>query len=92
MFDEILQEIIINPEDHELNLRQFRVVGGVYFIEIFYQPPQPSGSVLRDITFTTRNILFLIFHKLFVKYKFFSAVAGGFDAGALHLQQVKAIF
>lgn len=53
----------VRVEEHELNLRQYRIVGGVYFIELFNQPPQPVTTVLRGIRFTTSKLYFPLMAK-----------------------------
>lgn len=45
---------IVKPkiESGELNLRKYVILSGVYHLELFYQPSQPQGLVLFEITIT----------------------------------------
>lgn len=49
-------------EPGEINLRKYVILSGVYHLELFYQPAQPQGLVLFEMTitacktFTTKQI------------------------------------
>lgn len=38
------------------NLRKYSIIGGVYHIDLFYQPPQPQEYVTKDIKFATFSL------------------------------------
>lgn len=39
-----------------LNLRNYNIIGGVYHIDLFYQPPQPQEYVTLNIKFATYSL------------------------------------
>lgn len=41
-------------EKTEINLRKYKIVGGVIHIDLIYQPPQPK-DMGRDVMLTTRE-------------------------------------
>lgn len=36
-----------------LNMREYVILGGVFSLDLYYQPPQPQSMVTYDLTFTT---------------------------------------
>lgn len=44
-FFKIREKFILDEEEGVLNLRKFIIIGGTYFLNLFYQPPQPQSLV-----------------------------------------------
>ena len=44
-------------EKTEINLRKYAILGGIYHIDLVYQPPQPK-DMRRNIFLTTRRFDF----------------------------------
>lgn len=38
---------------YDVNIREYMALGGIYCIELFYEPPQPTEMVLSDINITS---------------------------------------
>lgn len=58
-FEDFLDYIktFIQPSPPDiLNLRKYSIIGGVYHIDLFYQPPQPQEYVSMDIKFATFSL------------------------------------
>lgn len=47
----------ITVPDHVVNLRKFSVLGGVFCLNLVYQPPQPQYFVTMDLQMTKRKSL-----------------------------------
>ncbi|KAK2583902.1 hypothetical protein KPH14_001173 [Odynerus spinipes] len=52
---EVRKLLFTRCEKTEVNLRKYRILGGVYNIDLVYQPPQPK-DMRRDILLTTLQI------------------------------------
>lgn len=51
---ELRKLLFTKCEKTEVNLRKYKILGGVYHIDLLYQPPQPK-DMRREIFLTTRN-------------------------------------
>lgn len=57
---ELREALFTRCEKTEINLRKYVILGGIYHIDLIYQPPQPK-DMRRDIFLTTCEInLFII--------------------------------
>ncbi|GLV37041.1 uncharacterized protein CBL_02127 [Carabus blaptoides fortunei] len=50
------EQLFTQVTANEVNLRRYRIIGGVYYLSLIYQPPQPSTLVLQDITLSTLHL------------------------------------
>ncbi|XP_051167349.1 dynein axonemal intermediate chain 7-like isoform X2 [Leptopilina boulardi] len=53
--EELRQALFTRCEKTEINLRKYVILGGIYHIDLLYQPPQPK-DMRRDIFLTTLQI------------------------------------
>ncbi|XP_023310803.1 protein CASC1-like [Anoplophora glabripennis] len=52
LYSETKQHLTITVPDHVINLRRFSVLGGVFCLNLVYQPPQPQQFVTMDLEMT----------------------------------------
>lgn len=45
-------------EKTEVNLRKYRILGGIFRVDILYQPPQPK-DLGKDTYLTTREFMYM---------------------------------
>lgn len=51
-FLEMRQNLLTIVEEGEVNLRKYKILGGIYFLDLFYQPSQPQDLVSYEMTVT----------------------------------------
>ncbi|XP_044763587.1 dynein axonemal intermediate chain 7-like [Coccinella septempunctata] len=50
---EMRQHLPYVPEEHEVNLRKYIILGGLHMLNLFYQPPQPQHLVTMVLSVST---------------------------------------
>ncbi|KAI4454788.1 lung adenoma susceptibility 1-related [Holotrichia oblita] len=56
LYKKIRRKLCIEVSDKIVNLRKYLIIGGIYCIDLFYQPPQPHDQVAFDIRITSLQI------------------------------------
>lgn len=59
MYMETRNNLRTTVEEHVLNLREYIVLGGIFYLNMFYQPPQPQGIVSYDMSISRCKLHFL---------------------------------
>ncbi|KAF2897504.1 hypothetical protein ILUMI_08660, partial [Ignelater luminosus] len=69
LYTEARESLFTRVEDFVVNLREYIILGGTYFINVFYQPPQPQEIVSFEITVSRLEIpKCLHIAPLYIKY------------------------
>lgn len=52
MYNRLREKTRARTEPGEVNLRKYTILGGVYHLDLFYQPAQPKDMVTFDMMIT----------------------------------------
>ncbi|KAJ9600158.1 hypothetical protein L9F63_009568, partial [Diploptera punctata] len=61
---EVKAQLQVNLRPHELNLRKYMILGGIYYIDLVQQPPQPL--ILHDLIHMPTELQPIDFHEKYV--------------------------